>query len=796
MAPSTTFSSALQTHLKPLVSPSLLRPRATLASDRAFVNTQTTARRNSNKRSRTDTFNKADSPVGRDIRVLIDESIVLAIMECAYSDSNHQVLGYLGGIYKTDVVAKDAMVCHITQFVSSQRAIPSLLTDIVREIDTALSVAVQTFTDFGCELVGWYRSHPSSNFISAPNGSDITRQREFQSKFPNSTGIIISVTTASRPIIGLRTRNTNDAMNEIFVFRTTSSPNSGSLDKLPLPQPVEVGNPKIWKGKGKETPNYHKVAFSIQYRLYICPKVIQQLTCALLAILRETKEAYSGQVIDCQNRRGQRIFVDSEYESFLMNFLKKSVLQFDKSIDQDFRILAMAKHHTKTLIANRFNEILTAWQKYSLVDENEVFERRRRLKDLVEKLLAQSIDKHEIDFFKHEVIQWGNENMSHQNKEFLRNAYSAQYPIKMLPPLLESPVAFINTSIDSMSESKGTAAKKESPTAKNFKVSSLPYKSQNSCTELDNIQVEGLRNCGNSTESMMEFEPFDRPNTDLKTMAEDQPLISKKQPVIPDQDTEVIEDSPSKSKINNLSTSSESTPLTIISSRSLNTSHILPPQPDNQLRPSSSAHSYVSPTIIATGYRSMLNSPESLPAGLSPPVPSNENTPINMEGSRIHLPSIQGLLDLTSSPPIMPRTTSPLLNGAILDPSTSSSTFHHASSFTNSSFAPYQNNQFFLAGTSTIPRPPTNISSISSPIQSHIIPNKSPSLSQSHSGSNSSTRHYIPIAPSPSVTSTNILGILKTPPLNATTISSTINNPSSSSNNTLFYPTSDHEYRW
>ncbi|CAG8575785.1 6517_t:CDS:10 [Diversispora eburnea] len=210
-------------------------------------------------------------------KLSINESIILALHECSYIDSKHEVLGYLGGICDIEE-DNNITICRISQFVASEREVTALMTGTVQEITQSRERAINTFKQSGVELLGWYRSKSS----------------------------------------------------------TTGKQKNG----------------KIWKGKGKKSIKPNKLTFDINRQMYMCSNVMKQLSCAL-------KVAYSGQILDCNNRVGQRIFIDSQYEAFLMNFLKKSVLQFDRSVEQDFRTLAVSKHHIKGLISKRINGILT-----------------------------------------------------------------------------------------------------------------------------------------------------------------------------------------------------------------------------------------------------------------------------------------------------------------------------------------------------------------------------------------------------------------------------------------------------
>ncbi|CAJ0647546.1 4336_t:CDS:2 [Entrophospora sp. SA101] len=176
----------------------------------------------------------------------------------------------------------------------------------------------------GLVLVGWYRSNISTISNSVITQADITKQQAMQIPHPNAAGIIISISTTGFPSLGPKGQISDGMTNTFYVFRTTENTVISNFETINTSsQGTKPKNGKIWKGKGKELPK---------------------------TILRESKQVYNGQVLDCENRIGQKVFVDSQYESFLMNFLRKSVVQIDRSVDQDFRSLSFAKYHAKMLI--------------------------------------------------------------------------------------------------------------------------------------------------------------------------------------------------------------------------------------------------------------------------------------------------------------------------------------------------------------------------------------------------------------------------------------------------------------
>ncbi|RGB34838.1 hypothetical protein C1646_134189 [Rhizophagus diaphanus] len=122
-----------------------------------------------------------------------------------------------------------------------------------------------------------------SNLNSIPTQSDILKQTSIQSKFPNSAGVIVNISATSCPSIGSKGTNVTGLVNSISVFRTLESPNTnGDINNSLLNNKTKNG--KIWKGKGKANLKANKVSFTVNRQMYMCPSVMQQLSCALMLV--------------------------------------------------------------------------------------------------------------------------------------------------------------------------------------------------------------------------------------------------------------------------------------------------------------------------------------------------------------------------------------------------------------------------------------------------------------------------------------------------------------------------------
>ncbi|CAG8464156.1 3774_t:CDS:10 [Acaulospora colombiana] len=709
--------------------------------------------------------------------------------------------------------------------------VTSLLTDSVQEIVQARDNAINTFKELGLEFIGWYRRY---YFLTAPitiRSSQIKNisllQHSSKSKFNSyseryqqtsktpitgSVGVIVSVSSVSCPPINSRTPVVDGMLNSLCAFRTPAE-NSSDEENA-----VKSKNGKIWKGKGKECHKVNKLTFNVNRQAYMCPNVMQQLSCALMAILHEAKQIYSGQVLDCDNRNGQRILVDYQYEAFLMNFLKKSVLQLDRSIEQDFRSLAVAKHHVKEIIMKRINEIL---QRRSVSNENEMQLKRGKIEKLIEKRISKREKDTKISENTDGVIQWLNkgtsngdqkkntcENLAPDSGETTSSKTSDAMPQNKIQSFHSSPrqftpikesSQFINTIVGNDQEDRGASTdavfnNKSIDIDALIKKEAVPVSggAGDECTKKTDKQL--LRKLSidashtsppNSKKIKTSSNPtmidFGGVHVQAAAFPDSKPTFSSNDAM----NGSSTHHSNSRSTTSQSSQYSPSAQSTVNSSPTFATIAPLPPTTP----PSSSTHINISTTSSSlgttqnasgiqysypystNGYRSFHGS-EDLPAcnGSKPP----NNCP---QGSGIHLPSIQGLLEIShniSQPP-----PSPLPNGVMTVDSNSPGLIH--SPFSSPMLQSYQNNQFYPFG-HQLPKPP-NLIQPGTPPSVASIPHPIHQINSNVPPPSANSRHYIPIAPSPSPSNR--------PPLQSSQPATTIYTSSTR------YPSNDSDYhRW
>ncbi|CAI2165911.1 14519_t:CDS:2 [Funneliformis geosporum] len=733
---------------------STISRRLSTTTDRTLGVVSNPSRSNS-RQTKNATTSKVDDPVGN-FRLSIDESVISALLDCAYADVKHEVLGYLGGTCDVDR-SENTIVSRVNQFVASERIVTSLLTDEVQEMINSRENAIQIFSDNNLEFVGWYRS----------------------------AGFIINISTTSCPSIGSKGIGVNGLVNSISVFRTfeSSSMNGDINNSVPLVNRTKAG--KIWKGKGKANLKANKVSFNVNRQMYICPNVMQHLSCALMTVLRETRQTYAGQVLECENRNGQRIFIDSQYESFLMNFLRKSVLQFDRSIDQDFRTLALAKLHIKSLISKRVNDTLAILQKNTDINDNEKLSKRRKLDKLIEKLVTQRMDKREKEMRKLEngddVVQWLNSKSQNDEKTVDEGATFNNSTLSKLEQsqktsvhnksVIESSEVLTSSTSNHLEQKTMSTFKKESsilPQPNNTKLKNDKVK-ENVEPDHDVVVIESDseisvgKSEGKSSKSLLR-----KPSLDSSQLNPISKRLKSSESSLPNVYYIESESGGSKSIFGSNHVQVNGTSSSLQSNKGL---HISPFLSKSSTYPSSSP---------------MPNSPPSheLNATIRSPTSPNGNKTVNAsQSSGIHLPSIQGLLEISSLAPTSPNS----LPIVVVDPSP---TIVQPPSFPTPLLPSFQHSHYYSYNQQSRTTSPPN----TSPIQHHLISINNNNTSTGSTSTNS--RHYIPIAPSP-ISTTG--GRNRPPSTLQTSTSQTSTSTSiygSDTTNHLTFPPTESDYQW
>ncbi|KAK9763109.1 hypothetical protein K7432_010530, partial [Basidiobolus ranarum] len=315
----------------------------------------------------------SENQYDNDSRVVIDQSVIVALLDHGYTDDKFNNYGYLGGKRVLTSRHSDKMICHISHFIPSIRSIESMLSGKGEESSIAFKLALDSFTTMGVELMGWYRSDISQDSLT-PTHSDLLRQSHIQKVIPYGVGVLIS---------GSKIPKLTDTVNSEIPYELTVFRLSPTISPAKLPDPKYTTN---------DSTSHHSVpvTFGVNQQSYTNPELIRQITGTLKTVLVESHVLFEAQRIDCGHMAGRKLFTDSEYDSFLMRFWKTSAIQLKKTVEQEFHSLALKKHHLKSLLTQKISHLQN---QIELDYKNASPDIRGRKLAALEKLIAHTLNE-------------------------------------------------------------------------------------------------------------------------------------------------------------------------------------------------------------------------------------------------------------------------------------------------------------------------------------------------------------------------------------------------------------------
>ncbi|KAI9591393.1 hypothetical protein BDF19DRAFT_272256 [Syncephalis fuscata] len=153
---------------------------------------------------------------------------------------------------------------------------------------------------------------------------DFQRQRHMQRQFPWSVGALLT----PPPIedggyLG-------DISPSFTIFRVLSNFLNDRYDTTcnntlsSISRPIDVPSAIV------------QVPFAFASRTVTDPVLFRRHQHVLMNTLAESRKAHALQLADNENRRGACTIADTEYDAFLTDFWKSSVVELSKSIEHDF----------------------------------------------------------------------------------------------------------------------------------------------------------------------------------------------------------------------------------------------------------------------------------------------------------------------------------------------------------------------------------------------------------------------------------------------------------------------------
>ncbi|TPX56128.1 hypothetical protein SpCBS45565_g08451 [Spizellomyces sp. 'palustris'] len=304
--------------------------------------------------------------------VVLDKSVYTALLNQAYSDTRYDVTGFLGGSWIPMKVQRPRgkghqwkVVCHVSSFFAAERQVLELLQGRVVEDPVSIKQAVAKFHESDLECVGWYRSNDPSRPLQ-PTCQDITKQAFLQTLIPEGIGLLVSVASSNNPnrllpnIIRAAVGEPLKApIHAIAAYRAGLQTSEGILKTDEIYPPYPEDNPVPFY----RDLVYHsdltgmRIPVGIREQGYMNGNVLREIHRSLQMALNESRQVYLGQASACGVDSARRMFLDSDYDGFLMDFWRHSVIGASNALDQESHVVIARTLWLQQKIATRMKQL-------------------------------------------------------------------------------------------------------------------------------------------------------------------------------------------------------------------------------------------------------------------------------------------------------------------------------------------------------------------------------------------------------------------------------------------------------
>ncbi|KAJ3154475.1 hypothetical protein HDU86_004604 [Geranomyces michiganensis] len=312
--------------------------------------------------------------------VVLDKSVLTAIVNQAYSDTRYSTVGFLGGLWKSVTVERDGkklakIVCHVSQFYAVERQIVDLMQGNVAEDPSSIVHAVGKFHEKDLECVGWYRRFiVNSNDPSRPlqpTSEDIAKQAFVQTLIPDGVGVLVSVASSNNPsrlqpfvprsAVGIPLVA---PMHALMAFRACTQTSDGVLEtnKVYPPYPDENPLPFFRELVFHTDLLALRIPIGLRDEPYMSSDALRGLHRALQLTLTESRQVYLAQASVCGTDSARRMFLESDYDNFLMNFWRRSVVGAFNALDQELQTIGSKTAWKEAAIAEKLSELKGAFE--------------------------------------------------------------------------------------------------------------------------------------------------------------------------------------------------------------------------------------------------------------------------------------------------------------------------------------------------------------------------------------------------------------------------------------------------
>ncbi|KAJ3175188.1 hypothetical protein HDU87_006423 [Geranomyces variabilis] len=309
------------------------------------------------------------------LMIVLDKSVLTAIVNQAYSDTRYSAVGFLGGSWKGVTVERDGQklektVCHVSQFYVVERLVVDLMQGNVVEDPSSIVHAVGKFHEKDLECVGWYRSNDPSRPLQ-PTSEDIAKQAFVQTLVPDGVGVLVSVASTNNPsrLQPFIPRSTAGIplvapMHALMAFRACTQSSDGTLEtsKVYPPYPDENPLPFFRELVFHSDLLALRIPIGLRDEPYMGSDALRGLHRALQLTLTESRQVYLAQASVCGTDSARRMFLESDYDIFLMNFWRRSVVGAFNALDQELQTISTKTAWKEAAIAEKLSELRSVYE--------------------------------------------------------------------------------------------------------------------------------------------------------------------------------------------------------------------------------------------------------------------------------------------------------------------------------------------------------------------------------------------------------------------------------------------------
>ncbi|KAI9017287.1 hypothetical protein BC832DRAFT_16771 [Gaertneriomyces semiglobifer] len=286
--------------------------------------------------------------------VLFTRTAYAALLDAALQDARFPSSGYLGGSVSqiwVPVLGAWKIGVLVDRVHGVMRDSTTLISGTSTEHPDGIKIAVRQFEETGRECVGWFRTQSAKNPLQ-PTVEDIAKQAWLQNLVPNGIGALVAMGSTNNA--GDKTWGVVGRPLEALTMGTCVYRAEG-----PTHPPSEVNTlgavhycKRLWASKCLN---------GVLREENIEAWSIKEKHDALKRAVDEAEKMYQAETLECTSSSGdlsaRRMFLDSDFDTFLMDFWRRSVVGFSHAVTQEIKNAEYRRLCLKEKIKRRIDEL-------------------------------------------------------------------------------------------------------------------------------------------------------------------------------------------------------------------------------------------------------------------------------------------------------------------------------------------------------------------------------------------------------------------------------------------------------